>query len=45
MTPNDIATDIAGLQPSNSGDITSTMTGTQSYVGGTLTIDDWSSWG
>ena len=45
MTPNDIATSISGLNPVDEGNITGTMTGTQSFVGGQLTIDDWSSWG
>ena len=45
MTPNDIATDISGLKPAEGSDLTSMTTGTQSYVGGTWTIDDWNNWG
>lgn len=40
MTPNDIATDISGLKPANNGNIATMTIGTQSYVGGNLTIDD-----
>lgn len=45
MKPDEIATDISGLDPVGSGNITQTVTGTQSFVGGSLTIDDWSNWG
>ena len=45
MTPNDIATSISGLSPAGEEKITQTVTGTQSFVGGHLTIDDWSNWG
>ena len=45
MTPNDIATSISGLNPADEGNITQTVTGTQSFVGGQWTIDDWSNWG
>lgn len=44
MTPNDIATDIAGLKPAG-GDLTSMTRGTQSYVGQNWTIDDADTWG
>ena len=40
MTPNDIATDISGLTPANNGNIATMTIGTQSFVGGNLTIDD-----
>ena len=40
MTPNDIATDISGLKPANDGNIATMTIGTQSFVGGKLTIDD-----
>lgn len=40
MTPNDIATDISGLTPANNGNIGTMTMGTQSFVGGNLTIDD-----
>ena len=45
MTPNDIATSISSLGPVGSEDITQTMTGTQSFVGQTWTIDDTGNWG
>ncbi len=45
MTPNDIATSISGLHVEGDGDIAQTVTGTQSFVGGRLTIDDAGSWG
>ena len=45
MTPNEIATDVTGLCSSSGGSITSTVTGTNCYVGGSLTIDDWGNWG
>lgn len=40
MTPNDIATDISGLTPANNGNIGTMTYGTQSFVGGSWTIDD-----
>ena len=40
MTPNEIATDISGLTPANNGTIATMTYGTQSFVGGSLTIDD-----
>ena len=45
MTPNDIATSISGLKPAGDGNINQTVTGTQSFVGGNLTIDDANGWG
>ena len=45
MTPNDIATSIAELAPVDKGTVTQTVTGTQSFVGGRLTIDDAGGWG
>ena len=45
MTPNDIATSISGLKPVSNGDITQTVTGTQSFVGQNWTIDDAGGWG
>lgn len=41
MTPNDIATSVAGLGSTGDGNITQMLTGTQSFVGQNLTIDDW----
>lgn len=40
MTPNDIATDISGLNPANDGNIATMTMGTQSFVGQSWTIDD-----
>ena len=40
MTPNDIATDISGLTPANNGNIATMTTGTQSFIGQNLGIDD-----
>ena len=45
MTPSEIATSISGLKPADTGNITGTVTGTQSFVGQSLTIDDAGSWG
>jgi len=45
MTPSDIATSISGLKTADSGNITQTVTGTQSFVGGQLSIDDYGNWG
>lgn len=44
MTPSDIAANIGTLKP-QATDITQTVTGTPSFVGGNLTIDDAGSWG
>ena len=42
MTPSDIATSVSGLKPVGDCDISqSRLTGTQSFVGQTWTIDDW----
>lgn len=43
MTPNDIATDMSTV--SHLGSVNGTVTGTQSFVGSTWTIDDAGSWG
>ncbi len=44
MTPNDIATSIAGLNPVG-GDLASMTTGTGSFVGQNWTIDDANTFG
>ncbi len=44
MTPNDIAISIAGLNPVG-GDLATMTTGTQSFVGQNLTIDDANTFG
>lgn len=42
MTPSDIATSVSGLRPVGDCNISqSRLTGTQSFVGQTWTIDDW----
>lgn len=42
MTPDDIATSLSGLKPVGDCNISqSRLTGTQSFVGKTWTIDDW----
>ncbi len=45
MTPNDIATDVNGLKPVGGGDITGSVSGSQSFVGQNWSIDDWNNWG
>lgn len=45
MTPSDIATSISGLKPAGDGNITQTVTGTQSFVGSNWSIDDAGQWG
>lgn len=44
MTPDDIATSLSGLKPVG-GDLTSMTTGTQSWVGNGMTIDDANTFG
>ena len=44
MTPNDIATNIAGLNPVGEGSVNTSTMGTQSFVGQTWTIDDANTW-
>lgn len=44
MTPNEIATNVASLNPIGDDTVALSMRGTQSFVGSTWTIDDSTQW-